>query len=333
MDDERVAYFRWTEAEILQHAGCPYDQLLTRDEEMTMDHVVDFFHEHMKHKTSNKERHLRKVLREMADSSSELRVFLHDKNHHTFDRPMNMNMNLIVLREVFKAFEQHSQDKGNGWYSSTPLNIVMFYQLFELTGQKAWHEKHREDSSQKRRLAEESTKKHRSNASSKKHRSETEDSSVVYLITNPNEVNAFGHFKKYIGSTNCWPRRKKQHLSPYSGCRLLKNAIQKYGFYGGPTSHPMHFEILVAGTREDMKYCETMYIDKYNTLAPHGYNMKVGDTVDFPVNALVQRSAGLGFPFLATPIQIKATSMVLNTINEIITEESNDSGLALETNV
>jgi hypothetical protein len=324
MDDERVAYFRWTEAEILQHAGRPYDQLLTRDEEMVMDRVVDFFHEHMKHKTSNKERHLKKIVREMADSTSELRIFLHDKNHHTFNRPMNMNMNLIALREVFKAFEQHSQDKGNGWYSSTPLNIVMFYQLFELTGQKAWHEKHREDSSQKRRSTEES---------SKKRRSETEDSSVVYLITNPNEVNAFGHFKKYVGRTKCMRRRLKQHLSPYSGCRLLKNAILKYGFYGGSTSHPMHYEILVAGTSEDMKYCETTYIDQYNTLAPHGYNMKVGDTVDFPANALVQRSTGLRFSFLSTPIQIKATSMVLNTINEILTEESTDTGLVLETNV
>ena len=137
-EEQRIKYKRWTEAEILDATGKPYDAMLTTDAEISMQDVMRFYDEHMTQKTARD--HVKKVVREMATSESKLRVYIHSRDCPTFDRPLNLNMNLIALREVFKAFERDTQDKGHGWYSSTPLNIITFYQIFELTGVKAWHE-------------------------------------------------------------------------------------------------------------------------------------------------------------------------------------------------
>jgi len=310
--EERVVYKRWSEAEILTQMGVPYDSLLGVEEAIQVDDVFTFYSENMKHKSSSCLTSVRKIMREMSDSSSKLRTYIREKGCPPFDRPFNLNMNLITLREVFKDFERNSNDRGNGWYSCTPLNIVLFYQVFKITGKKAWKE-------YKKAKVQESTP-----AKRKRHASRSKSSSVVYMITNPNEVNKAGKFKRYIGRTSCLERRVRQHISPSSGCRLLKNAIGRHGFYGSSRSHPMQYEILVAGGMEDMKYCETMLIQQYNTLAPNGYNMKVGDTFDFPTSTLASKPDVVTFKDLPTHFQIEAQRLVLHKVRGILLEEGEE---------
>ena len=155
-----------------------------------------------------------------------------------------------------------------------------------------------------------------------------EDTTVVYMIVNPNEVNALGKFKRYIGRTKCFRRRMREHQSVRSQCRLIRDAIQKYGFLTGTsTSHPMVCEILVAGGEEDMRYCESLYIEHYQTIAPFGYNMRVGDTVGLPrrPTSLVPLSTVLGSlpnvtlgKSLDTTLQNEATILMLEDVNTFL---------------
>lgn len=158
---------------------------------------------------------------------------------------------------------------------------------------------------------------------------DVEGTAVVYMIVNPNEVNALGKFKRYIGRTKCFRRRMREHQSARSQCRLIRDAIQKYGFLTGTsTSHPMVCEILVAGGEEDMRYCESLYIEHYQTIAPFGYNMRVGDTVGLPrrSNSLVPLSTTLASlpnvtmgKSLHTALQNEATILMLEDVNTLLT--------------
>lgn len=89
---------------------------------------------------------------------------------------------------------------------------------------------------------------------------------LIYKITNL--VNG----KIYIGQTiKTLEKRKKQHLSKYNNCPALKNALVKYGY------NNFNWEILEnAFSILELNTLEEFYINKFDCLAPKGYNLKQG---------------------------------------------------------
>lgn len=102
----------------------------------------------------------------------------------------------------------------------------------------------------------------------------------IYLIT------CITSGKKYIGQTQCfkkkcrWGTEKRWlahvHNALYGKvkrCTALCNAINKYGVdaFQVKTIH-------ICDTQK-LNYFETKFIRQYNTLAPHGYNLKLGGSV------------------------------------------------------
>ena len=90
----------------------------------------------------------------------------------------------------------------------------------------------------------------------------------IYKITNI--VNG----KSYIGQTyrDVETRVFKEHLRGHpSNCRLLSNAVKKHG------ANNFTYEILHDGIIPDfLDDLEREAIEKFNTIAPHGYNLTTG---------------------------------------------------------
>ena len=92
----------------------------------------------------------------------------------------------------------------------------------------------------------------------------------VYKYTSPSG-------KSYIGQTNNVKRRATEHKNPKSGCRVFNNAIKKYGW------NNFLCEILIDDISiNESNYWEEYYIEKYNTLAPNGYNLNTGGNSKTP---------------------------------------------------
>ena len=103
-----------------------------------------------------------------------------------------------------------------------------------------------------------------------------EDSGVIYLITN--KING----KQYIGQAVCYSsnrpwgswRRWQAHVKNAKNnrceCRVLENAIRKYG-----ENNFVVNDVLECGRHELNKF-EREYIEEYNTLVPNGYNLMSG---------------------------------------------------------
>ena len=99
---------------------------------------------------------------------------------------------------------------------------------------------------------------------------------IHYIYCYTNLINN----KQYIGQTNNVERRKKQHkqdsFHQHQGREISYNlpfhaAIRKYGIDN------FKFEILeIIDTEnwEDVNNLESKYINKYNSLAPNGYNLQ-----------------------------------------------------------
>lgn len=89
---------------------------------------------------------------------------------------------------------------------------------------------------------------------------------IIYLVKNT--VNG----KCYVGQTRyTLQERWANHCSKNSGCTALKNAICKYGKDA--------FQLTVIDTATDeneLDEKERYWIEKLNTLAPNGYNLKTG---------------------------------------------------------
>jgi group I intron endonuclease len=86
---------------------------------------------------------------------------------------------------------------------------------------------------------------------------------VIYKLTSPSG-------KSYIGQTIYFERRMKQHFqTKCSGCPYIKNAIKKYGSL-------IQQEILLEVDNNFLDFYEQKFIIAYNTLYPHGYNLKTG---------------------------------------------------------
>ncbi len=88
---------------------------------------------------------------------------------------------------------------------------------------------------------------------------------VWCLYTIENQVNG----KRYIGITS---KVAKRWIAHKSGCgsKLVYRAIEKYGL------DSLKFDILCEGCEKDIKKLEIAVIEKYNTVAPGGYNLTTG---------------------------------------------------------
>lgn len=77
--------------------------------------------------------------------------------------------------------------------------------------------------------------------------------------------------KSYIGQTKNVRERLWGHKSSSNSCRLLKQAIDKYGW------NHMNFEILHENlSLHQANAIERFYILYFNTIAPSGYNLTTG---------------------------------------------------------
>ena len=94
---------------------------------------------------------------------------------------------------------------------------------------------------------------------------------VIYKYTSPSG-------KSYIGQTvKGLQQRAKYTGKGYQRCPIFYKAILKYGFENFTCEI---LEQISAETKEELKekldICEQFYICKFNTLAPSGYNIRLG---------------------------------------------------------
>jgi group I intron endonuclease len=87
---------------------------------------------------------------------------------------------------------------------------------------------------------------------------------IIYKISSPSG-------KVYVGQTvRSFEKRVAEHKSKFSGCTLLKKAINKYG-------DEMNYEIIEGGIpQEHLDEKENYWINHFNSLAPSGYNLMTG---------------------------------------------------------
>ena len=97
---------------------------------------------------------------------------------------------------------------------------------------------------------------------------EEERKHLVYKHTSPSG-------KCYIGITDNYKRRCKQHQANNNYCRLFALAIKKYGWDN--FTHEILEENL---TLEEANNKEAEYITKYNSMSPNGYNLKAGGNLN-----------------------------------------------------
>ena len=87
---------------------------------------------------------------------------------------------------------------------------------------------------------------------------------IIYKISSPSG-------KVYVGQTlRSFKIRIYEHKSKFSGCTYLKNAIQKHG-------DEMKYEIIEENVpQEYLDEREIHWINHFNSLVPHGYNLLTG---------------------------------------------------------
>ena len=88
---------------------------------------------------------------------------------------------------------------------------------------------------------------------------------LIYKFTSPSN-------KSYVGKTvQSFSKRMYGHRKKSSTCTALKNAINKYGWA------EMKREIVEENIPEDqLDQREKYWIKTYNTITPHGYNLREG---------------------------------------------------------
>jgi group I intron endonuclease len=80
--------------------------------------------------------------------------------------------------------------------------------------------------------------------------------------------------KCYIGQHRGlnFEKRWKEHTHKNSGCIAIKRAILKYGFHNFKKT----VIVFCTGNQDDLNALEIEMIQKYNSLAPNGYNLRTG---------------------------------------------------------
>jgi len=97
---------------------------------------------------------------------------------------------------------------------------------------------------------------------------------TIYCLTNT--VNG----KQYVGQTSNLSERLRFHQVSSSGCRAMKAAIAKYGWSSFDLS------VLAYATLDrDVDLLEIQYIHDLGTLAPYGYNLRTGGSVNHQISS------------------------------------------------
>ena len=78
--------------------------------------------------------------------------------------------------------------------------------------------------------------------------------------------------REYIGRTIDFEKRLSGHKSPSSQCRLLCEAIQKYG-----VTNLRHKVLMKSADIDALKMTERALIVQHNTMHPHGFNIASGN--------------------------------------------------------
>ena len=87
----------------------------------------------------------------------------------------------------------------------------------------------------------------------------------IYTIKNKTDN------KIYVGQTmRDVEERWKDHLKKRSNCRYLISAIKKYGVDN------FEFKLVCITFDNQLNDMEIKYIEKYNSLVPNGYNLRIG---------------------------------------------------------
>ncbi len=87
----------------------------------------------------------------------------------------------------------------------------------------------------------------------------------IYIITNKITK------QNYIGqTTQDLYERWRQHKKKSSNCVYLKSAFSKYGIEN------FDFKLICIGFDDDLNKLEIFYINKYNSIVPNGYNLRLG---------------------------------------------------------
>ena len=293
---------RLQDDELRERTGKAYAEWVAQatDAPLPLDALLRFNEEHgITTQTSP----IRRLHREMEHEDSTLRVYLRE-HAPPYDAALRMDMDLRALRDVLKAFETHIGDSSHNWYSSTPLNIALFYQLHALTGGTlCW------------KVETRGAGKERGAPPPKRAKCDDE-SQCVYAIFNHAERAPNGGPKVYIGRTCNLTRRMREHASANSACTLVRRAIQTYGF------HTMVVRVLVVGTGESIRRSETALIAAYDSLAPRGYNLRCGDTASETSFALATREDTVDFEDLADSMQIEAHLRAMHDVQHMLLQDS-----------
>lgn len=117
---------------------------------------------------------------------------------------------------------------------------------------------------------------------------------IIYLIRSPN-------MKGYVGqTTKTFEERMAGHKSAAGnknktdGCRALNSAIRKYGWEN------MTKEVIILCNDEMLDQYEVIFVKKFDTLSPNGYNLTTGgdskkeysqDTIDKMKESAQQRDS------------------------------------------
>jgi len=97
----------------------------------------------------------------------------------------------------------------------------------------------------------------------------------IYCLTSPSGKKYIGQAVKKLKNGKKWGyiNRWKDHIrdSKYKNCcRLLNNAINKYGY------ESFNVELIKECAIDELNMYEKQYILEYNTLSPNGYNLTTG---------------------------------------------------------
>lgn len=93
---------------------------------------------------------------------------------------------------------------------------------------------------------------------------------LIYLIRSPKMRGYIGQTTKTFEARMSGHKSAARNLVKKDGCRALNNAIRKYGWDN------MTKEVILICNDSMLDYYEELFIKKFDTLAPNGYNLTTG---------------------------------------------------------
>jgi hypothetical protein len=172
---------------------------------------------------------------------------------------LRLNMDMYRIHRLIVEWEDTCSTDQYRWWSNPFTNLIA-YQVFHLTSIVPFAPMSVPAASEHRPVhrAEKRVRATRPTGLSR-------GVVVIYLIKHKRST------KAYVGQTRDYARRMHQHARVDSGCRLLRDAIQRDG--------------IDAFDREVLAYCdaananrvEAFFIQKHNTVTPGGYNISAGN--------------------------------------------------------